>query len=166
MDAFVCVCVSVLAVYRSVPSPCVWVRMDYKGIRISREKRKQTDYTAALVQPKALCCSPENSLQRWSTYQEDPAFGEKSFILGFLVKIEKMFHPFSLAEMLEWAGICYLPTSPRHNYILKLRRLCWERRAGNDPNCLGLRDLKWALNLPCRRFQKSQGDMKYKKESS
>ncbi len=31
---------------------------------------------------------------------EDPASGEKSFILGFLVKIEKMFHPFCLAKML------------------------------------------------------------------
>lgn len=46
---------------------CVWVCgmasawVGYKGMRISKEKREQTDYTAAVVQPRALCCSPESS---------------------------------------------------------------------------------------------------------
>lgn len=47
---FVCMCLS-------RPSA---VFVDYKAMRISREKTEQTDYTAALVQPKALRCSPES----------------------------------------------------------------------------------------------------------
>lgn len=43
---------------------------------------------------------------------EDTASGEKSFIPGFLVKIQKMLHPFYLTKMLGWTGICYLPPAP------------------------------------------------------
>lgn len=58
MNGMTCVCVCVCA----CPGPLA-VFVDYKAMRISREKREQTDYTAALVQPKALRCSPESSDQ-------------------------------------------------------------------------------------------------------
>lgn len=52
---------------------------------------------------------------------------EKSFILGFLVKIQKRLHPFYLAEMWEWTRMCNLTTSPRCNYISE-PRWCTETR--------------------------------------
>lgn len=55
MNGMACVCVLVQG-----PSA---VFVDYKAMRLSREKTEQTDYTAALVQPKALRCSPGRSDQ-------------------------------------------------------------------------------------------------------
>lgn len=53
-----CACVSAV----QSPGPSA-VFMDYKAMRTSRGKTEQTDETAALVQPKALRCSPESSDQ-------------------------------------------------------------------------------------------------------
>lgn len=90
----VCMCVSMPAI-ESRAFSCVWLWVDYKGIRISREKRKQTDYTAALVQPKALCCSPESSVHRWSTYQRIQRLEKSPSSRAFWWKYRKCFIPFT-----------------------------------------------------------------------
>lgn len=56
MNGMTCVCVC------ACPGPSA-VFVDYKVMRISREKTEHTDYTTALVQPKALHCSPGSSDQ-------------------------------------------------------------------------------------------------------
>lgn len=65
-----------------------------KRIRISREKRKQTDYTAALVQPKALLPSRELSATLINL-SEDPQSGEKFSSRGFERKQRQFSFPFT-----------------------------------------------------------------------
>lgn len=67
--AIVCALFASMAAIKRRTFSCALLWVDYKGIRTSRERRKQADYTVAVVQPKARLCSPEGSAHRWSTYQ-------------------------------------------------------------------------------------------------
>lgn len=102
----VCVCPRQQYTIESQAVSCVWVRVDYKGIRISGEKWKRTDYTAALVQPTALRCSPESSVQCWSTYQKSPSFW------GFSWKYRKGFILFTWRRCENEQGCVTSPLAP------------------------------------------------------
>lgn len=153
-----CYCVRLVCVYgcNKVPNLQLWV--DYKGIRTSRERRKQADYTVAVTQPKALLCSPEGSAHRWSTYQTMWRLEESPSSWPFWRMYRKKgFIPSLLAEMWGWTRMCWLQPAPDKITSRKpwrfeslcvrsspCARLCCAPRGGEQ---------KWAQNLPCRHFK-------------
>lgn len=119
-----------------------WVTKGWGSAR--RRGNRQT--TQQLWYSPELCAA----LQRAQHTADQLIRGEKCFILDFL----KMLHPFDLAKMLGWTGICYLPHTQLHlsgpsiwtgiRVLLSAHQTIW---------CFKVRRAKSAWNLPCRRFK-------------
>lgn len=99
---------------------CALLWVDYKGIRTGRERRKQADYTVAVVQPKALLCSQEGSAHRWSIYQRMHHLEESPSSWPFWRKYrKKMLHPFPPGWDVRMNADVLPTTDSIHNYIPK-----------------------------------------------
>lgn len=152
MNGMTCVCVC------ACPGPSA-VFVDYKVMRISREKTEHTDYTTALVQPKALHCSPGSSDQLMrgdSVWRKVLRPGWWNVLHGCW-KYRKCFILYTNLRCSVEQG--YTTTrldgiTPQSSADLSLYRFVAHNAHTHTPVAVRCNRRKWVSNTPCSPFQK------------